>query len=173
LLGDFAELSSTLSTQLKTVKLISSKDNSVIDHERPKNSPDHIFINGTLETGAVASLAFRKALRPVDGVALRWIITGDKGELEFTAPSVFPQLPIPGYELKARVEGDSEVQTPDLETADEPDYVRSQSPWAINTSRLYEDYRNGGKTFSSFEDALKVRRLLDRIEKASKWAPGL
>jgi hypothetical protein len=52
-----------------------------------KTSPDQIVVSGTLESGALASLSYRMAPGfGVDGVGVRWIITGTKAEIEVLVP---------------------------------------------------------------------------------------
>ena len=57
--------------------------------KHPKTAPDHILVQGELANGALASISFRKARKPVDALGLRWLITGTKGELEVTFPEEY------------------------------------------------------------------------------------
>jgi hypothetical protein len=59
-------------------------DGNVVEKAHPKTTPDQIFIQGTLESGAVVSINYRDVPsgKTVHELGIRWIITGTEGEIE-------------------------------------------------------------------------------------------
>lgn len=139
----------------------------VVNPAHPRTAPDHIFVQGTLESGAVASLNFRKAKKSVDGLGLRWLISGTDGEIEVTFPEGHFQMGTPERTLRLRVK-DEEVKTIDFDVA-EPDHINKVVYPATNSARLYEDFAKGTGGFADFEASLRTHKLLDRIAREAKF----
>ncbi|KAJ4854861.1 oxidoreductase family, NAD-binding rossmann fold domain-containing protein [Trichoderma breve] len=162
-LGDFASVKSTFAVQQPIVKLISSKTGEVVNPERKRTSPDHIFIQGMLESGAVVSISTRTPPRPIDGQGFRWLISGAEGEIELATKGR-------GYQTGSNVRTlrlvtkDGEVKTIDWEQ-DEPSHIKNVPPPGANTARLFEAYALKKDCYSDFEKAVKLHKLLDRIAK--------
>ncbi len=81
------------------VPIVNSKGETVGPAFR-KTSPDRILVQGVLESGATASLVFRKPTASVDEVGFRWVITGTHGEIEATAPDYHFQMDHPDRKLE-------------------------------------------------------------------------
>jgi predicted dehydrogenase len=167
-LGDFAQVQAQLSAQYKTIPIVDSSG-QVVDPEYPKTSPDHIFVQGTLDNEAVISIAFRKSASAADGVGYRWYITGTLGELAITnseAPWAYGVTANRNILLKLGKEGATE----------EVDYTSEDTSRAAklpiptrNTARIYENFAREGGEVVTFEDALKTHRLLARIAESAGW----
>ncbi|KAL7953224.1 hypothetical protein V8C34DRAFT_318359 [Trichoderma compactum] len=146
-LGDFASVKSTFAVQQPIIKLISSKTGEVVNPEKRRTSPDHIFVQGTLESGAVVSISTRTPPRPIDG-GLRWLISGTEGELATKGR---------GYQTGSNertlrlITKDGEVKTIGWQQ-DEPSHIK-------------EAYVLKKDCYSDFEKAVKLHKLLDRISK--------
>ncbi|KAK1754282.1 putative oxidoreductase [Echria macrotheca] len=174
-LGDFQTLQAGLHTQQTTVSLINLATREVIDPEYPRTAPDHIMVQGQLETGAVASIGFRHTLSSVDSVAIKWIISGTNGEIEVLFPERLGkvgsqwQTAHPGATLKVRVGREPEVELVDFNAMAGPnDAVAGLSPVAMNTGLLYDAFAHGEEEkYATFETALRTHRLLDRIARAA------
>ncbi|KAK5989306.1 Galactose/lactose metabolism regulatory GAL80-like protein [Cladobotryum mycophilum] len=163
-LGDFATLKSTFAIQHPVVKTIDTKTGEVVNPERRRTAPDHLAVNGTLESGAVASLTMRKTPKPVNGLGLRWVISGTEGELELTIDGNMLQMGSDPRHLRLAVGKTGEVQEVDWQ-ADEPEHVTSVKAPGLNTARLFEAYALKKEGLPDFEEALKLHKLLDRIVK--------
>lgn len=155
--------------QYPTVKLIDFTTGEVTDPARKKTSPDHIFVNGKLESGAVASLSFRKVTKTVDGKGLRWLISGTKGELEITIDGPNFQMDIAKKQLRLVDNSVGVTQDIDFTDAQELAYVKSIPAMGQNTSRLCEKYVAAPTEVANFDDALKLHQLLDKIATAANY----
>jgi predicted dehydrogenase len=164
-LGDFTNIQSILKTQYPTTNIVND-EGKVVYANHPKSAPDHIFVQGVLEGGAVASLSFRSVPSAVDRTGFRWLISGTKGEIEVTAPELGWQLRSSKAALKVRVGKGEEIQTVDLST--DPTSTTVPFPGS-NTAGLYDAFAKGdGSKYATFEDAVKTHHLLDRIVQSSK-----
>ncbi|KAL7809520.1 hypothetical protein V8C26DRAFT_411411 [Trichoderma gracile] len=167
MLEDFSTLQSILDIQYKTVKLVDVASGEVTDPARKKTVPDHILVTGKLESGAVASISFRKAAEAVDGKGLRWLITGTKGELEITVDGPLFQMGIAKKELRLVENSSGEVREIDFSDETEPTYIKDVPPMGRNTARLVEKFLVAPEEVASFDDGVKLHQLLDRIAKAA------
>ncbi|KAM0463228.1 hypothetical protein ACHAPV_003356 [Trichoderma viride] len=162
-LGDLATLKSTFAVQNPVVKLISGKTGEVVNPEKRRTAPDHILVQGALESGAMVSISTRTPPQPIDGHSLRWLITGSEGELELTTSGRGYQVGSNPRTLRL-VTKDGETRTIDWEQ-DEPSHIKDVAPPGVNTARLFEAYALNKDCYSDFEKAVKLHRLLDRIAK--------
>lgn len=169
-LGDFATTNTILINNHTTVPLVSMATGEVVNPSASKNTPDHIFINGKLESGAGASITVRKTTKPVDELGMRWLISGTKGEIEVTMPEDHFQMSSIGRKIRLRREKE-DVEVFEFGSMEEPGYIKSASQSGKNTARLYEDIATGKDDFADFEEATRLHRLLDRMIKESgyKW----
>jgi hypothetical protein len=71
-------------------------------HNHTKTAPDHVLVQGILESGALASISFRTVASTVDNVGIRWLISGAEGEIEVTTPQMSWQIRSPGWNLKIK-----------------------------------------------------------------------
>ena len=165
-LGDFAQVQSTLRTQYPTIKLLDDATRAVIDPEYRKTAPDHILVQGILKSGAMASLNYRSVSKAVDEVGVRWLITGTKGEIEVITPEIAWQMGPPGTTLRLRNAEDG--------TTEDVDFVSSGSRSTVpfpgtNTALAYQEFERGARGMvPDFESAVKTHRLLDTIFASSK-----
>ncbi|KAL7941167.1 hypothetical protein V8C42DRAFT_361294 [Trichoderma barbatum] len=167
--GGANDLQSILDIQYPTVKLIDFSTGEVTDPARKKTSPDHIFVNGKLESGAVASLSFRKVTKTVDGKGLRWFISGTKGELEITIDGPNFQMDVAKKQLRLVENSSGETQDIDLTDPQELTYVKTVPAMGTNTARLCEKFVVAPTEVANFDDALKLHQLLDRIAEGANF----
>ncbi|PMD33155.1 putative oxidoreductase [Hyaloscypha variabilis F] len=156
-LGPFRTLSSILKTEYKTTNILSATG-EVVSPNYPKTTPDHVLVQGTLSSGALASLIYRTIPDPdsaIDGVGIRWLITGEEGELELCTPAGHWQTTGDGVVLKARLGKGKEVEVIELEATGGD---------GGNTSRQYAAFLKGEREkFPDFSDAAETHKLLERI----------
>lgn len=164
-LGNFENVQSILKTQFPTTNIVDG-DGKVVRANYPKSAPDHIFVQGVLEGGAVASLSFRSVPSAVDRTGFRWLISGTKGEIEVTTPELGWQLRSSEASLKVRVGKDEEIENVDLSA----DPTSTVVPFpGSNTAGLYDAFARGDSSqYATFEDAVKNHHLLDRILQSAK-----
>ncbi|KAH6984245.1 oxidoreductase [Ilyonectria sp. MPI-CAGE-AT-0026] len=164
-LGGFTELQSLLKTQFPTIPLLAA-DGKVIDPAHPKTAPDHILLQGVLESNAVASIAFRKPQSPVDDLGFRWLITGTEGEIEVTAPQTHWQMTHNDVRLRIKLGSAAEVEEVDL---------RSEGPAGVpeigaNIALLYDAFARGDTAhYATFKQATKHHQLLEEIVRMSHF----
>lgn len=151
-----------------SIALVDPSNGQVIDAAYPKSTPDHVFVQGELESGAIASLSFRKTPKPVDGLGMRWLISGTKGEIEVTMPEDHLQMPNSDKTIQIRVDK-GEVQNITWGEEQEPEHVLQVMYPGTNTARTYEDYATGGSGVVNFAEATTTHRLLDRIQRAAGY----
>ncbi|KAF5015729.1 hypothetical protein F66182_12836 [Fusarium sp. NRRL 66182] len=166
-LGEFVEPHSILKAA-RTKIAIRGSDGSIKIPEYPKNTPDHILVQGVLkDSGAVASICSRDLMHTVDGIGLRWLITGTKGEIEVTAPEGQWQMSDPGRKLRLKIGKNEAVEVPYANNADKS-YLERLS---INVTGLYEAFLKDDQShYATFDSALRTHVLLDEILKRSGFA---
>ncbi|KAK5633028.1 hypothetical protein RRF57_008743 [Xylaria bambusicola] len=165
-LGDFAELQATLKSAVSSVKIFNA-EGVLVNPAYPKTSADQILVQGTLESGAVASLSAKQSKTDVDGVSFRWVISGSEGSVEVIVPQSNWQAGEPKRTLRLKIGNDAATNI-DFLAGDE---FESKVPAvAANIARQYSAFAKGDLgTLATFESALKTHRLLDRILKAAGW----
>ena len=162
ILGPFDSLSSILKTEYKTTNVL-SPTGEVVSPNHPKTTPGHVLVQGTLTSSALVSLIYRTIPDPdrtIDDVGIRWLITGEEGEIELCTAVGQWQIAGNGMVLKARLGKGKEVQVIELEeTGGE----------GGNTARQYEAFLKGEREkFPDFGDAMDTHKLLARLEEAAK-----
>jgi len=133
---------------------------------KPKSTEDQIMLSGRLRGGGAFSVHYRGGLSR--GSRLLWEINGSEGDIRVTGDvghGQMTQLSIQG------VNGDGQEMQP---------LMPPQSAYAgwpetaipRNVARMYalvaEDIRNGSRNAPSFEDAVKLHRLIDAIERTAR-----
>ncbi|EED16694.1 oxidoreductase, putative [Talaromyces stipitatus ATCC 10500] len=163
-LGEFVEPQATLKTFKNKIPIVGA-DGQIKLSEHPKNTPDHILVQGVLkQSGAVASICYRSGKSTVDGVAIRWLITGTKGEIEVTVPEVYWQMSDPGRKLRLRIGTDEAIDVPFANYEDKTGLERL----SINVGGLYDAFlRDDQSRYATFGSALETHELLDKILKNS------
>ncbi|KAF3014412.1 hypothetical protein E8E14_005481 [Neopestalotiopsis sp. 37M] len=171
-LGDFSDVQGLLKAQYTSVPIIETSTGRVLSPTHPKSSPDHILVQGTLLSGAVASMSLRKPKAAADDVGFRWIITGTDGELVLTAPERHWQFGVHGkssdWSLRLKKGKDSVSQEISLNDLDASPASLVQQP-GTNTARLYQSFAGGQGLEATFESATKTHQLLGKIAKSAGW----
>lgn len=165
-LGEFVEPHSILKAA-RTKIAIRGGDGGIKVPDYPKNTPDHILVQGVLkDSGAVASICSRDLAHTVDGIGLRWLITGTKGEIEVTAPEGQWQMSDPGRKLRLKIGNNEAVEVPYASNADKS-YLERLS---INVAGVYEAFLKDDQShYATFDSALRTHVLLDEILKRSGY----
>lgn len=162
-LGDFAELQSTLKNFYPTLP-IKDADGKVKDAAYPKTSPDHIVVHGTLRSGAVVSLSYRTVKSAVDGIGVNWLISGTKGEIQVTTSESHWQMSDPKRKLRLKIGNEETVEV------DFSQEEGNSNRFAINVAAQYEAFARGDEAhYATFESALKTHLLLEDIVRKSNY----
>jgi predicted dehydrogenase len=165
-LGDFAELSSRVTTQVTTWQISDTQQELMVD------APDTILLIGILKNGCVVSAHIASVPGPAPGWRIQ--IYGSKGSLLAVSPQMLQYGGITLYGAHQEVAGDSyryqgagsfhEISIPDKHRFI-PDTVPNGPPF--NIAQLYRRLSNHilfGKVLEpDFGHALKQHRLLDSI----------
>ncbi|KAF3074572.1 Galactose/lactose metabolism regulatory protein GAL80 [Trichoderma lentiforme] len=161
-LGDFATVKATFSQQYPIMKLVNTKTGEIVDPAFPKTAPDHMFVQGVLDSGAIASVNYNRPGELV-GKTLRWTISGTEGEIELTLNGAL-QMGHSEREIRIKTGEDKEARVVDWQVST-PAHVEGVQFPGQNTARLFEAYAHNDKSVPDFEDGLRLHRLLDRIAK--------
>jgi predicted dehydrogenase len=156
-LGDFAEISAQVSTQLRHRRVQETEDRVAV------TSPDHILITGYLESGAAASASI--AYIPWQGSGWNIEIYGTNGTLRASSIS-YPQLS--AVEIKGGRGGDKSLQEIPFAGYHRGTFSGIE-PLAVAEmfKRLYKGIIQGEGVTPNFEDGLKLHRLLEVIQRSS------
>lgn len=128
-------------------------------------SPDDVIVAGALESGAALSMHYRGGRSRATG--LLWEICGSEGDIRITGANGHTQL------VDLTIEGargtDATLQqlaVPAENYAGLPDGAVARNVAALY-ARIAEDIRTGSHTAPSFDDAVGLHRVIDRIERAA------
>ncbi|TVY90117.1 Galactose/lactose metabolism regulatory protein [Lachnellula willkommii] len=142
--------------------------------ELDRTAPDHVFVQGKLASGALASIAFRTVpthTKEVEDRFLTWTITGTEGEIVvIQKEGNWQMLESDGFVVKIR-KGKGEVETVDLGVGvqEDSEAVLANKPRERNVGRVYEAFLEGQSgNFATFEQALESQKLLARIREAAE-----
>ena len=156
--------------QISSVPLIDPSTGETIDPAYPKTAPDHYLVSGTLENGAVASIAVRKAKAAVDKRSILWYITGTEGEILVETEEGVYQCGVASMRSLKVIRGgkEDEAEVIDFVTNDNSAAVKVPYP-GTNTARQYEGFAQKSPEIATFQSALNNHRLLQRIAKSAGW----
>ncbi|KAH8919199.1 NAD(P)-binding protein [Atractiella rhizophila] len=126
----------------------------------PKTAIDHVFIQGILKSGVVASVAFLGADIAPGTPALVWRIQGENGEIEITSESDA----ILGNAGDAKIRVIKERQA--VEVPVDLEIFGFQGTQA-HIAAEYEEYASGGTRLANFEVALERHKFLREIVEKS------
>jgi predicted dehydrogenase len=158
--GNIEDLSSVIATRRK--KVYSKERQDFID----MTAPDQVGVQAVLEDGSIFSLHYRGGLAP-DGHGFTWEINGTKGVLRITA--LTGSIQIEELKIESCLEGETEFKEvripPETLTLCPKEFIPG------NVARMYdlmaEDLTTGAHKAPDFDYAVKLHRLIDRIEKAA------
>ena len=158
-LGDFAELSAVVSTQVKQWRHTDTEQSVDV------TSPDNILVSGRLRGGAVASVHVAGVPHHSGGYRLE--VYGQEGTLVATSTQGpnNAQLALLGGKASGELQ---EIPIPDRLFRVPPETPKGS---IFNVAGLYRDFaqviRTGQPTEPDFETGLRLHRLLDTIQRAS------
>ncbi|ESZ90925.1 NAD-binding Rossmann fold oxidoreductase family protein [Sclerotinia borealis F-4128] len=136
-LGELSSVESLISNQRPVIKVVSA-DGTVVKENFEKTSPDHVMIQGTLESGAVLSATIRGGAPFKEVLRLSGISMARRGRLG------------------------SGVETIELEKGS----FAKMAPINRNVARVYDAIAAGDKTIlCDFENAVKRHEFIDDTHK--------
>lgn len=167
--GDLSQVNGILKSEHSSVPIIDPSTGEVLLKEHPKTSPDQILVHGISEAGTVASVVMKSGKASADKVGTRWYITGTEGEIVVTTEEGLWQYASPSTRSIRVCVGRSGVpQEIDFSSGDLSRGSKLPFP-SPNTCRIYENFASEGGEVVTFEEALKLHRLLDRIAESAGW----
>ncbi|WP_151637773.1 Gfo/Idh/MocA family protein [Noviherbaspirillum aerium] len=154
----FGDLVAKQASIRKTVKIIETGD------DVPIGIPDQVAVSGLLESGVFMNIHFRGGLSR--GTNFRWEVNGTGGDIIVTTSIGY--IGDGGFRVEGAT-GDETLHELKIPTtyAREFDPGISQS-MAIAYQRLASDLLNGTHLSPTFDDAVELHRLIDRIERTEK-----
>ena len=159
-LGEFESVSSTVSTQLKSVQAEATGERLDV------TSPDTVLLSGTLASGAVVSADFRSVPTPAAGSGFSFDVHGSEGSLSLSSDGM-AQI---GAMILRGAQGDAEMAEipPSAASRWVPDGLEGPP---LNVAQLFrhlgEGIRAGTRVHPDFELAVRRHELIDAIQRAS------
>lgn len=165
-LDDFSEVQVLLKTHYNEVPIL-GPTGEVVDPAFKKTTPDDILVQGTLESGATASISSFKSETPVaSDRSFLWRITGTEGEIELTSPEFGWQIGHPEAKITIRDSKGGEPRQVELEALDPG--IGNLGQAGQNIALIYEAFAQGDTgRYATFERATQTHRLVKRIIEAS------
>lgn len=160
-LGDVAEVSAVLATRRKTAVVLDSGETL------PMSAPDQVLVSGVMATGAPISIHYRGGMAR-EGKGFTWEINGTRGDIRITAAFGHPQL------LQLSLEGaqgtEASFRHLAIPESTGPAFPKEVGPGNVARAyaRMANDLREGTRTAPTFDDAVKLHRIINAIEKASQ-----
>jgi predicted dehydrogenase len=158
--GAMGELSSLHSLIANQRPLTSVRDASTgeIQENVTKSAPDQIMMHGILNSGAVVSLHLRGGTSIDKG--LRWMIYGEKGEIEITGWAALLHVNVPGVTWAVKVSNANGEITRSEDVGD----VEGQPA----VGRIYDAFAEGNKDgYADFEDGVVMHRIIQAMKDSS------
>ncbi|WP_119306935.1 Gfo/Idh/MocA family protein [Cohaesibacter haloalkalitolerans] len=159
-LGDFGDLDGRFISNFKTVKVTDTGE------ERPKTAADQVMVHGAMASGAAFSLHYRGGTNR--GTNLLWEINGTEGDIQVTAGLGHAQM----VQLTVRGARGEDKELAELMPDASVYEGQPEFPGARNVAGIYallaDDIQNGTRTAPTFDDALALHEILDRIEKSAE-----
>ncbi|KAL5044865.1 hypothetical protein BDW71DRAFT_215491 [Aspergillus fruticulosus] len=157
-LGNFASVQSLLANQRPSVKIVKAYG-SVLEETAKKTAPDHIMIQGTLESGAVFSATVRGGSPFKGSPGLVWSIYGEKAEIRILGPSAFIEL-LGTTSIELHDFDTNIVEQIELKTGAFTEF----GPMNRNLARVYEAIAAGDKSvLCDFEGAVKRHEFIEEL----------
>jgi predicted dehydrogenase len=155
LLGDLASVSATAATHYPTATLI-TRERKLTSKTIPVGAPDQIAFTGLFKSGAVSSISWRGGIKSTPGRRQYiWEIDGEEGSIRLEGDRISAAL--------------IHVHPPKLYLNGELVEVRATTGMADNLSTAWAEYAKGDKgDYATMEDAVKVHRTLDAIDRSAK-----
>ena len=156
LLGEFASVSAHFGKTYQTASVVD-------ENQQPTGKtiqvtvPDQIAFSGVLKSGVVTSLNWRGGLPSTKGrKQFIWVIDGDEGSIQLESDDMGG--------------GSIGLQDPKLYLNGELVVVEnSTTAPQHNLTRAWKEYAKGEQGFyATFDDALKLHRLLDGITRSAE-----
>jgi len=159
-LGDFEYISAYMVNLRNTVKVADTNE------AKPKTAEDQIMVHGTLQSGAAFSIHYKGGLSK--GTNLLWEINGTDGDIQVTGDMGHGQM----VQLTVNGVRGSETEMHPIMPSKEEYANKPEMAAARNVAGIYaliaEDINTGSRKAPSFKDAVKLHKILDKIEKSSK-----
>lgn len=159
-LGEFREVSATISALITTATVTDTNETV------PVTAPDHMLVNGVLESGALASIHIRNV--PAHGTGFVFEVHGTEGALVVTSDM---QAQMGELTLRGARKGDAAIA--ELPTPREhrwiPDAVPTGPPVNMGQMflRLASGIRDGAPIDPDFNRAVQLHELIAAMERAS------
>lgn len=159
-LGSFSELSSKMTRNFNTVKILETGE------VKSKTAEDQIMVIGTLTDGIAISVHYRGGISR--GTNLLWEINGTEGDIQVRGDLGHGQL-VPLSIFGAR---GTEKELQLLKVPVEIMNNFPENPMVGNVARIYkllaDDIRINTRNAPSFNDAVQLYELLNKIELSAK-----
>lgn len=149
--------------------MLAADGTTIQDQIITRTVPDHVLVQGTLKSGAPASIVYRPSQASINDVGLRWIICGTEGEIEVTMADAHWQMNSPGRTLRIR-RGREAAEDVGFDTSRAEDWTAKVPHIGGNTALILDAFAKGDRArFADFESSLETHRLLEQILQKAKF----
>jgi predicted dehydrogenase len=156
----FSSISATTKIAFPKATVVDEKGNPT-GLEVTVTNPDQVAFTGILkDVDAVASINLRGGLKTLPGrSAFTWIIDGEEGTIRLDSSLIMINVYEPVLTVNGEVvEVDTGGIVPELNGQDA----------AGNIARAWDAYANGVDGYSTIEDALNIKKIVDAVNRSSK-----
>ena len=160
-LGDFGDLQASFISHFDQVKITDTGET------KEKSVPDQILVQGKLSSGAAISVHYRGGVSR--GTNLLWEINGTRGDIQVTGDLGHAQM----IQLTVRGAHDDDEALTTLMPEESAYQGLPEFPGARNVcgvyAAMYKDITTGSRQAPSFDDAVAMHEVLDKIEKSAGY----
>lgn len=125
-----------------------------------KDTPDNILLQGRFESGTLFNYQMRAGKAFPGEPGCRWLINGDKGDIQLTNPRGCFDIEHLGIEIRYRRAGEEEAEVINLP---EDELSGLEQP-AQNVGRLYDAYAKGKTdSYADWKVALNRHKFIEEL----------
>lgn len=155
-LGPLKSVNGLVRTLRPTTDIADAQTGEIIERGVEKSAPDQIMVQGELASGGVVSIHMHGG---PSASGARWLILGEKGEIDLRAPILIPWINTPFS---------WEVTIKDVDGVTKED-IKEDGAGQVAVNRLWDAYLKGEKgTWPDFEHALEMHEIIGAIRKSNE-----
>lgn len=158
--GELEAFNSMMVIDHPTVEIMDPTEGGKVVKRVEKETPDNILLQGRFQSGTFTGYQMRAGKVFPGEPGCRWLINGDKGDIQLTSPRACFDIEHIGIEIKYRKAGEEEAETialPDDELSE------LEQP-AQNVGRLYDAFaREKTDLYANWKVALEIHKFIDEL----------
>ncbi|KAH8812851.1 hypothetical protein F5884DRAFT_317671 [Xylogone sp. PMI_703] len=154
-IGPLKSLNSLVRTMRPETDIVDAESGEILEKGVKISAPDQVMVQAELISGGVISIHMHGG--PSSGGA-RWLILGEKGEIDIRAPVLIPWIATP-FSWEVTVKDNEGVTKED---------IKEDEPGQVAVNRLWDAYLRGDNdTWPDFDHALSIHRIIDAVRRSN------